>query len=229
MTKYLTCGLLVVGLAACGSGTAANVPQSAAADPSTATAATPIARREPAPVSAPEYSVPSGTPVDVTINEEISSRKYSAGHHISASITHDILDRSGRVIIPAGSPVDVEISAISPSNPGDTRGEGVIELTVASVTVNGHRHDQGARVSNVPHIMKGRGVTKGQGEDVAVGAAVGALAGQLLGKNTKSTVIGGAVGAVGGGAVAVAGAQRDVIVSAGTHISFSLPQALVAR
>jgi uncharacterized membrane protein len=77
--------------------------------------------------------------------------------------------------------------------------------------------------------MKGRGVTKGEGEDVAVGAAAGALVGQLIGKNTRSTVIGGAVGAVGGGAVAVKGAQRDIIVAAGTHITFQLPQAITVK
>jgi len=97
--------------------------------------------------------------------------------------------------------------------------------------VNGVPHEARAvlGINDIPHAMKGRGVTKGQGTDVAVGAAAGALVGQLLGKNTRSTVIGGAVGAVGGGAVAVAGAQRDVIVTAGTRISFSLPQSITVK
>ena len=146
-------------------------------------------------------------------------------------MSRDVLDDRGRVAIPAGSGVSLEITKISPSNAGDTRGEGTLELTVTSISVNGASHAARAilGINDIPHTMKGRGVTKGQGTDLAVGAAVGALAGQLIGKNTKSTVIGGAVGAVGGGAVAVAGAQRDIIVAAGTHISFALPQSITVK
>jgi hypothetical protein len=167
--------------------------------------------------------------VEVTIRDEISSRRFSAGHAVEGSVSNDVVDAKGRVVIPAGSPVALEITKISPSNAGDTRGEGTLELTVISITVNGVSHEARTVVGAVPHTMKGRGVTKGEGADVAVGAAVGALAGQLIGKNTKSTVIGGAVGAVGGGAVAVAGAQRDIVVAAGTHITIQLPQAITVK
>lgn len=61
---------------------------------------------------------------------------------------------------------------------------------------------------------------------IAVGTAVGAGAGQLIGKNRRSTVIGGAVGTVAGGAVAVRYAHRDIIVSAGTPIAITLSSPL---
>ncbi len=171
----------------------------------------------------------AGTNVEVTIRDEISSKLYSAGHAVEGSVSNDVLDSRGNVVIPAGSPVEIEITKISPSEPGDTRGEGKLELTVTSINVNGTSHGERVVVSNIPHIMKGRGVTKGEATDVGVGAAVGALAGQLIGKNTKGTVIGGAVGAVGGAAVAVKGAQRDIIVAAGTHINFSLPNSITVK
>ncbi|HVA57566.1 MAG TPA: hypothetical protein VNF92_06730, partial [Gemmatimonadaceae bacterium] len=56
--------------------------------------------------------------------------------------------------------------------------------------------------------------------------AVGALVGQAIGKNQKSTIIGGAVGAVAGGARAATVADRDVIVAAGTAITLTLTQSL---
>ena len=34
---------------------------------------------------------------------------------------------------------------------------------------------------------------------------------------------------VGGGAVAVAGAQRDIVVAAGTHITFQLPKDITVK
>ena len=224
--------LLALGAGACGSAagndsTPAGAPASAApsANPSASSAAP--ARREERESSG--RTAPSGTTVEVTIRDEISSRKYSAGHAVEGSVSNDVMDSKGRVVIPAGSPVALEITKISPSEPGDTRGEGTLELTVTSITVGGTSHDARTVVASVPHTMKGRGVTKGEAEDVGVGAAVGALAGQLIGKNTKSTVIGGAVGAVGGGAVAVKGAQRDIIVAPGTHITIQLPKPITVK
>jgi hypothetical protein len=226
-TRTIVLGLLAIGLAGCGASTANDATSggtSASAAPASGVAP---ARREERESTG--RTAPSGTTVEVTIRDEISSRKFSAGHAVEGSVSNDVMDSKGRVVIPAGSPVAIEITRISPSNAGDTRGEGTLELTVTSITVNGASHDARTVVSDVPHSMKGRGVTKGEGEDVAVGAAVGALAGQLIGKNTKSTVIGGAVGAVGGGAVAAAGAQRDIVVAAGTHITFQLPQAITVK
>ena len=225
MTKtreVLLTGLMAFSLAACSRAAGNDAVPADGSSPSTASAAMPAA-------ASTARTAPAGASVGVTINEEISSRKYSAGHMVPGSVTSDVLDSRGRVVIPAGSPVDIEITRIAPSDAGHPSAEGTLELTVRSITVNGTAHDVGAVVSSVPHIMKGRGITKGQGTDVAVGAAVGALAGQLIGKNTRSTVVGGAVGAVGGGAVAVAGAQRDIIVAPGTHISISLPQAITVN
>jgi hypothetical protein len=223
MTKnlYVIVGLAAISVAACSRAAGSDAMPADGSSPSTASQAMPAASTS--------RTVSSGTNVDVTIDQEISSRKYSAGHMVPGSVSSDVLDSRGRVVIPAGSPVNIEITRIAPSDAGHPSAEGVLELTVTSITVNGTVHEVRTVVNSVPHSMKGRGITKGQGTDVAVGAAVGALAGQLIGKNTKGTVIGGAVGAVGGGAVAVAGAQRDIIVAPGTHISISLPQAITVN
>jgi hypothetical protein len=223
MTKnlYAIVGLATISLAACSRAAGNDAMPADGNSPSTASTAMPAASSS--------RTASSGTNVEVTINEEISSRKYSAGHVVPGSVSSDVLDPRGSVVIPAVSPVNIEITRIAPSDAGHPHSEGTLELTVTSITVNGVPHEARTVVSNVPHTMKGRGVTKGQGTDVAVGAAVGALAGQLIGKNTKGTVIGGAVGAVGGGAVAVAGAQSDIIVAPGTHISFALPQAITVK
>jgi|ERR1035437_45473 hypothetical protein len=227
ITRTVVLGLLAVGLAGCGSSTGKDATP--AGTSASAAPASGVAPARPEERESTGRTASSGTTIEVTIRDEISSRKLSAGHAVEASVSNDVMDSKSRVVIPAGSPVTIEITKISPSNAGDTRGEGTLELTVTSITVNGASHDARTVVSDVPHTMKGRGITKGQGEDLAVGAAVGALAGQLIGKNTKSTVIGGAVGAVGGGAVAVAGAQRDIVVAAGTHITFQLPKAITVK
>ena len=234
-THHSIAGLLVVSLAACNGGTASDAAASGTAG--TAAASKSVAKpasssEKPATASAKpatsssENTVASGTAIELTLRDSISSRNTPAGTATGATVSHDIVDSKGRVLIPAGSPAALSISAISPSKAGDNNAEGVLELTVTSLTVRGVSHNLTAVVRDIPHTMKGRGVTKGQAEDVAVGAAVGAIAGQVIGKNTKSTVIGGAAGAAVGAGVAVAGAQRDIVVAAGTHITFSLPQSI---
>jgi uncharacterized protein YcfJ len=47
---------------------------------------------------------------------------------------------------------------------------------------------------------------------MGVGAATGAAAGQVLGGDTRSTVIGAGVGAVGGGVIGAEQARRERIV-----------------
>jgi len=168
----------------------------------------------------------AGTSVEITIRDGISSRSHEVGTVINASVSQDVLDDKGRVAIPAGSPVAVHISEIAPSDKGDHSGEGVLVLSVTSLSVHGVSHDANAVVRAIPHTMKGRGITPGVAGTLAGGTAIGAIAGQAIGKNTKSTVVGGAVGAVAGGAVAVAGAQRDIVVAPGTRVTFSLSEDL---
>lgn len=170
----------------------------------------------------------AGTSVEITLGDSISSRTNAVGNVISASVSQDVLDDKGGIAIPAGSPVTVHISAIAPTDQGDHNGDGVIRLTVSSISVNGVSHDMSAEVNNVPHTVIGRGVTPGVAAKVVGGAAIGAAVGQAIGKNTKSTVVGGAVGAVAGGGAAVAGEQRDIIVVPGTHVSFALTQDMTA-
>jgi hypothetical protein len=100
--------------------------------------------------------------------------------------------------------------------------DGTLVLSVTSATIRGQRYALQGDVTSVAHSLKGRGVGTAEAVKVGVGTAVGAAAGQVIGKDTKSTVIGGAVGAVGGAAVAVQTASRDVVVSSGTPVVITL-------
>ena len=202
MTKPFFIGLLSLALAACGGETA----------------------REGS--SSSSRTIASGTRIEATIRDEITSLHNVVGQSLTATVSQDVTDAKGRVVIAAGSPVLLHISAISPAPAGETNSEGRLELTVTAVTVNGTAHNERIVVTSIPHTMKGRGITKGVAENLVVGTAVGAVIGQAIGKNPRSTIIGGAVGAVAGGAVSVAGAQRDIVTAPGTRISFTLPNAI---
>lgn len=212
MFKSLIIGTLALGIAACAGGTGDDAQKAAEGGAKSADAT--VGR-----------SLASGARVEATIQDALSSRTNKSGETVRAVVSRDVTDDRGRVVIPAGSNVTLTIDKLEPGS-DQVRPEGRLQLIVSSVTVNGAAYPLSASLDPVPHHMEGRGITTDEAARIAAGTAIGAAAGQVIGKNTKSTVIGGAVGAVAGGAAAVRYAYRDVIVSAGTPIVFTLTQSL---
>jgi len=172
-----------------------------------------------------ERSLASGSRVNATIQDALSSRTNKPGESLRAIVSGDVKNARGTVVIPAGSTATLTIEQLEPGS-DQVRPEGRLALVVKSVTVNGQVYSVSANLEQVAHHLQGRGITTDEAARVGAGTAIGAIVGQAIGKNTKSTVIGGAVGTVAGGAVAVRYAYRDVIVSAGTPIVFTLTQSL---
>ena len=210
MSKSLLAGMLVFGIVACS-------PASAKPEAGRASG---TASSRPA-----QRTLASGTSITASIQDSLSSRHNKAGETLSATVSADVRDGGGHVVIPAGSAVGLKIAQLEPAT-NKSQDDGKIALDVTSVTVRGQVYHVSTRLDPVTHQLQGRGVTAGEVEKVGVGAAIGALAGRLIGKNTKGAVVGGVVGAGGGTAVAVHWASRDVVVSPGTHVLFSLPQSL---
>ena len=193
------------------------------------TAATPPKAVETRPENArsTERALAAGTRIDATIEDALSSRVNHSGDVFHAVIGADVKDSRGQVVVPAGSRVALSIDHIDPGS-DQNQPDGRLSLIVTSVTIDGKVVPISASLDPVAHQMVGRGITKDEAGRIAAGTAVGAIAGQVIGKNTKSTVIGGAVGAVAGTAVAVRYAYRDVVVPVGTPITLRLTQELVA-
>ncbi len=220
MTRSMVAGLLAVLLTACSvSAVKDSASDSAVGDTATGRADGGIAR------STEGRSLADGTRVDATIENAFTSRTDKAGETVTASVSRDVTDPHGDVVIPSGSIVTLTIETLDPGN-DQTRPDGRLALVVNSVAVRGHAYPLVADLTPVRHQMVGRGVTKDEAERIGAGTALGAVAGRLIGKSTKGAVIGGAAGAVAGTAVAVHYAYRDVVVSANTPITFRLSQGL---
>jgi len=205
MTRAMLVGFALMGLMACGQGQ----PQASGSNKAGGNAGVAI------------RTLASGTTIDVTMDRTITSRSNEAGEAVMTTVDADVVDGSGRVVIPAGSTVELRITEITPAR-NRSQADGRLTLQVTGVMVRGRRYPLEAEVTSVAHTLKGRGVTVGEVEKVAVGAAVGAVAGRIIGGDAKGTIIGAAVGAAGGTAVAIQTASRDVVVSAGTPITITL-------
>jgi hypothetical protein len=172
-------------------------------------------------VAAPGWrTLAIGSRINATWGRTITSRSNKAGETITSTVTSDVKDGRGRVVIPSGATVDLLITELAPATSASDS-DGKLALSVTSMTIVGRTYALEGDVS-VRHALKGRGIGKAEVVKVGVGTAVGAAVGQVIGRDTKATVIGGAVGAVGGAAVAAQTASRDVVVSVGSPVLITL-------
>ena len=186
--------------------------------PSRPAASTPTPAPAPAPVA---RSLAAGTTLTAATNAEIRSHKNKVGDTVTASIAADVKDRSGRVIIPAGSEVVLKVTAIKESeNKSDTTG--TLTLQPTSLVMNGQSYPLTAKIEGVKTQLQGRGTNAGDVAKPAAGAAVGAVVGRVLGGSSKGAIIGGVIGGAVGAQRAVETKDRDVVLPKGTSVTLSL-------
>lgn len=213
MSRNLFSGMLLLVLSAC---------STSAAEEQAAAAKAAAGNRTYVPA---ERSLESGTRIGATINGAVSSKVNKAGESFWATVSGDVKDDNGHIVIPAGSAVKLMIGQLEPAG-NTSQKDGKLSFSVSSVSVRSVVYPVSADLDPVQHHLEARKVTAGQVATVGVGAAAGAVAGQIIGKNTTGAVIGGVVGAGAGTVVAVKSANRDVVVNSGTPILFSLTRQL---
>lgn len=180
---------------------------------------------QPAPAPAP-LALASGAIIPTAVDREISSRSNKKGEIISTTVSSDVTDSQGRVIIPAGSKVTLQITEIRESeNKGDKTGK--LTLTPTEVAIAGRSYPIIATADALDRHLQDRKTNAGDVAKVGAGAAVGALAGRIIGGNTKGAVIGGVIGGAVGTQRAVETQDRDVVVPAGSRVQLRLQGALI--
>ena len=162
----------------------------------------------------------SGTRIDATLNQTISSNTADAGDAFTAEVVRDVTTAGGTSVIPAGSTIHGTITQVSPA--GSTVEEGTLTLAITSVTVDQTMHQLDAAIESFATVYEERGIEKADVARVAGGAAAGAILGRVIGGNTQGTIIGGAVGAVAGAAVSVSVKDVDITLPAGAHLVLTL-------
>jgi hypothetical protein len=200
---------------------AASTPTRTSRPAASPTTSTP---RAPAPAApAAPASLGAGTSLTAATTAEIRSHKNKVGDTVTAEIATDVKDRSGRVVIPAGSTVALKVTAIKEAeNKSDTTG--TLTLQPTSVSINGKSYPIAASIQGVGTRLEGRKTNAGDIAKVGGGAAAGAILGRVLGGSTKGAVIGGVIGGAVGTQRAVETKDRDVVVPAGTSVTLVLDE-----
>jgi hypothetical protein len=200
--------------------TPARTPTTTARRPTTTTTASGnTVTRTPAGSAARVGTIPAGATLSLASGEKICTNTSRVGQRFAATVTTPISGSNG-AMIPAGATANVEVTELKRSeNANDDVRMG---FRVVSVTYGGHTYPisattTDAQVSKVRNQPKSKDVQK-----VGGGAAIGAIAGQILGKSTKATVIGAAVGGAAGAGAAAATSNYEGCVNSGGRITAQL-------
>jgi len=169
-------------------------------------------------------TIAAGTQLAVRANSELCTNTHKVGDKLTATVNEAVVGSNGATI-PAGATVTLTVTKLNRSENVNDPIE--MEFSVDAVDFGGRSYAlaggsvSGMNVERVRNQPKSSDVKK-----VVGGAAIGAIAGQVLGKNTKSTVIGAAAGAAAGAGAAAATANYEGCVRAGNNFVVTLGSAL---
>lgn len=176
--------------------------------------------------------VPAGTPINVSINQALSSEFTRVGETFSTNLTSPIYAGSD-LIAPAGSQIQGQV--ISVESAGRTGKSGSLDLRLTTIiTPDGKRIPLSASVNQSSFQLKADSSRAAHfAKNAAIGAGAGALSGLVGGaisggKKGKATAIGTGIG--GGIGLLAAGVKKgeEFVIQSGTVIPFTLDQPIQA-
>jgi hypothetical protein len=171
-------------------------------------------------------TIASGSEISLYSGQRVCTNTYNVGDRFTASVAESVQGSNG-VAIPAGATAVIEITSLKRSeNANDNI---AMEFVVRSIAFNGTTYPVNSTVTTAQVDKVRNGDASNDGKKVATGAIIGAIAGQIFGHHTKSTVIGAATGAAAGAVVAGATGKYDGCVPNGGRISLRLTQPMTVQ
>ena len=171
-------------------------------------------------------TIASGSEIALYSGQRVCTNTYAVGDKFTASVAQSVEGSNG-VAIPAGATAVIELTSLKRSENANDNIE--MEFVVRSISFNGTTYPVNAAVTNAQVDKVRNGDASNDGRKVATGAVIGAIAGQIFGHKTKSTVIGAATGAAAGAVIAGATGKYDGCVPNGGRISLKLTQPITVQ
>ena len=170
--------------------------------------------------------IAGGSAISLYSGQRVCTNTYAVGDRFTASVAESVHGSNG-VSIPAGATAVIEVTSAKRSTNANDGIE--LEFVVRSIAFNGKTYPVNSIVTYAQVDKVRDASTSDDAKKVATGAMIGAVAGQIFGKRTKSTVIGAATGAAAGAVVAGVTGKYDGCVPSGGRISLTLSEAMVVQ
>jgi predicted extracellular nuclease len=219
--KRFTLGIaFVTALAACGGDAESRESLEDKALNDSARAQAQQSRSAPA---APVRAIPSGTLLTFEVRETVSTTSHQAGSTF-ALVLVDAVSGTAGALLPAGSSARGLVTvAHSSTGPED---ESILGLRVTSVEAGGSQRTIAGTAESTHIESSSRDSGTRTAGTILTGAAAGAIIGQILGQDTRSTVTGAAVGTAVGVVVALTTRGGHAELPVGSRITVRLSQDL---
>lgn len=176
--------------------------------------------RQPSQPRVTTFPVPAGTTFAVRMNDELSTQTSAVGETFTATLAEPIIGADGRTLIPAGATVRGRVTESRKS--GNAGQQAYLKIDFTSVSFGGRSYAIDATTLDAEARLRSRSSTTEKAATVGGGAAIGAVLGQVIGRDTRSTVAGAAIGAAAGTAVAMGTDDVDAVIPAGGRVTVRL-------
>jgi hypothetical protein len=160
--------------------------------------------------------IPAGTRLRVRLSQSLGSKISQMGDSFGATLAEDVV-ADGITVIPRGARVQGKV--IDAKALGHIKGAARLELRLQRVTTD--RGSYAVSTSTVERMKAGKG--RRSAKFIGGGGGLGALIGGLAGGG-KGLVIGAAAGAGAGTAGAAFTGNKQIVLPAGTVLTFRLEQ-----
>lgn len=169
--------------------------------------------------------VAAGSELDLQAERRVCTNTASVGDRFEAVLVNQVPGANGTVI-PKGATAVALVSSIQRDQ---VQSGGGIDIQIESISFNGRTYPVSSRVTDTQLDKVRSGSRGGDLAKVAAGAVLGAGAGQVVGRDTRSTVIGAAGGAAAGAVLAGRSSTVNACVPNGGRIIAELVQPLTIQ
>jgi len=163
-------------------------------------------------MAAVKFKIPTGTSVQVRVDEKLSSETATVGQVFHGSVAAPVV-ANGRTLFPKGAIVTGEVVNVERSGRLSTPGE--LHLNLRTIRTGGRSYP----VSVQTVVIKGESHTKSNVTKIGGGTAMGALIGAIAGGG-KGAAIGAGVGAAAGTGVAAGTGKKAAEVQSETVLAW---------
>ena len=169
-------------------------------------------------------TVPTGAVMAFVVDRTVSTETDEAGARFSATLQSPVLDTESSTVIPAGA---TSTWVVTESSSQD--GQSLLGVRLETVQVEGERREVTATVTEAELDTDNPDTDGETAAKIGIGAAAGAIVGQIVGHDTKSTLAGAGVGAAVGTAVALTTRGGHATLPAGSRLVVQLDQPLLIQ
>lgn len=169
------------------------------------------------------FTVPAGTTVRVTLDQELGTERNETGDRFTVSTGESLMVGDG-VAVPARSTIRGTVTAVQHS---EARGKpAVIKLSFDELQLDDRGYPIQATLVDANPEVRSRTSTAEGAAKVGAAAAAGGIIGRIIGGDAQSTLIGAAVGAAAGTAIVLGTSDADAVLPAGSEMSLRLDRDL---